>query len=424
MIRPTRTLALVAGAALLLVGLVPAAPALPVPPPDCFGRKPTIVGTDAGETLMLTPSPDVVWGGGGADTIDVISPGDFQPEDRICGGEGNDLIHGFGIGERVDGGPGWDTIDYAWATGAVRVDLQFGFAFNEYNPTMQLPAGRVQDVEYANGSLYGDYIYGSPGVNYLFGMDGTDHIEGRGGFDFIDGGADNDDLDGGPGRDILTFFEADLGVIVSLEDGTVNNNTAPITGPSTRSVRRPDVSAPAGSDIVNGFEGVFGTPYDDEITGSDAVDDTFIGGFCYDPFADLYCADGDDTFDGRGGQDFVFLLFAPGQMVVDLTKGRSSGNGDDWLTSVEGILGSPFTDTLIGSPGPDFLFGSGGNDALFGEAGDDFLIGGTGTDSANGGPNRDGCLEAEAYAQCENQKLDTSQVNSVLKGFRKGFRKN
>jgi Ca2+-binding RTX toxin-like protein len=84
---------------------------------------------------------------------------------------------------------------------------------------------------------------------------------------------------------------------------------------------------------------------------------------------------GDNTLDGgagadilHGGAGFDFVSFASSTVGVRTGLALGSGDGDTW-TSIEGIIGSAFADTLVGN-GASQLQGSGGNDIYQVRAGD------------------------------------------------------
>ncbi len=109
------------------------------PENECFGRIPTIVGTDGGEKIIGTPGPDVIVGKGGNDLIK--SRGG---KDTVCAGKGRDRVYGAGAADLIAGGDGGDR---------------------------------------------------------LFGQAGRDRLLGRAGRDFLNGGKRRDFLNGGSGRD-------------------------------------------------------------------------------------------------------------------------------------------------------------------------------------------------------------------------------
>jgi Ca2+-binding RTX toxin-like protein len=88
--------------------------------------------------------------------------------------------------------------------------------------------------------------------------------------------------------------------------------------------------------------------------------------------------DGDDALDGGDGNDAAsFLSGSYGKrVVIDLVLDTASGQGDDLLSSVENVRGSPGNDTLIGDEEANALTGGDGNDAIHGAGGDDLIYSG------------------------------------------------
>ena len=72
----------------------------------CFGKPPTIVGTERSEHLVGTAGNDVIVARGGNDRIT-----GHGGNDRICGNAGRDLIGDLSGDTRTDGGLGRDIID-------------------------------------------------------------------------------------------------------------------------------------------------------------------------------------------------------------------------------------------------------------------------------------------------------------------------
>jgi Ca2+-binding RTX toxin-like protein len=109
--------------------------------------------------------------------------------------------------------------------------------------------------------------------------------------------------------------------------------------------------------------------------------------------------EGADSYNGGDGFDIVSFdgqltsiiarLGAGGYAIADFTES---------LVSIEGVIGSLFSDDLEGDEqrnilwgrgSGDTLRGGGGDDDLYGEGGDDRLEGGDGWDLIDGGPGRD-----------------------------------
>ncbi|MCC2651832.1 MAG: protease [Microvirga sp.] len=109
---------------------------------------------------------------------------------------------------------------------------------------------------------------------------------------------------------------------------------------------------------------------------------------------------GKDVLSGGAGTDIASYSTAKAGVVADLvTKANNRGDAaGDFYSSVEGLTGSSYNDTLFGSgsanqikggsgrdtlhgrSGNDVLNGGAGNDKLYGEGGKDLLIGGSGAD--------------------------------------------
>jgi serine/threonine protein kinase len=91
---------------------------------------------------------------------------------------------------------------------------------------------------------------------------------------------------------------------------------------------------------------------------------------------------------GGGGVDFLdYGNFSAG-VTVDLAANLIVGAAQG-VSNIEGIFGTPFSDTLLGNATNNILVGGGGNDKLRGQAGRDLLIGGLGMDVLDGGAGED-----------------------------------
>ena len=101
---------------------------------------------------------------------------------------------GLGGNDLIDGGPGTDTVTYAAALQAVRVDLGRHHCTGQGTDTLI-------SIENVEGSRFADVIAGSTGPNRLVGGLGNDTLNGVAGNDVLDGGPGADHLSGGPGSD-------------------------------------------------------------------------------------------------------------------------------------------------------------------------------------------------------------------------------
>jgi Ca2+-binding RTX toxin-like protein len=99
--------------------------------------------------------------------------------------------------------------------------------------------------------------------------EGSDTVDAGPGDDTVDGGVGVDDLDGGPGVDLLGNLDAPEGMTIDLSTQTNSHG-----------------------DVFTGFEDVWGTFFDDVITGNDGPNE--LVGF-----------DGADELIGLGGDDVL-----------------------------------------------------------------------------------------------------------------------
>ncbi|MGL4962430.1 MAG: calcium-binding protein [Inquilinus sp.] len=127
-----------------------------------------------------------------------------------------------------------------------------------------------------------------------------------------------------------------------------------------------ELTGGAGNDRLSGAAG------DDQLNGGAGADRLFG-----DP--------GADRFFGGDGFDTVDFFLSQGSVTVDLALGASTGSDaqGDVYSSIEGLAGSGFADTLTGAGGANALDGGAGDDVLRGGAGADALNGGAGIDQAD-----------------------------------------
>jgi len=176
---------------------------------------------------------------------------------------------------------------------------------------------RFTNIEFLYGSDFEDVLTGDAGVNRLVGREGDDVLNGMAGDDVLRGGEGADHLIGGEGdRDAAEYGWSHAGVTVSLADNLATGGEAE-------------------GDTFDSIEYVYGSRYDDAITGDDAVN-RLVG------------KDGDDVLSGMGGNDYLL-----------------GGNGDDTMTGGEGDdvfqLEGTFGDDVI----TDFEAGEGRTDRVW-----------------------------------------------------------
>jgi Ca2+-binding RTX toxin-like protein len=375
------------------------------PPPNCFGQKPTIVGGPGPDNMVGTPGPDVMVGEGGNDTMNGMGGNDL-----ICGNDGSDTINGGGGADRIDGGTENDTLnggsgddnvdggngsdlvqggdgnDTVSGGGGDNTDILRGGPGNDTIIGQQAgqaspdevdysQAGAAVNVDLATGKATGEGNDTLQGIDLVAGSSFNDVITGNADTNMINGGPGNDRINGGPGGDLLS---GDAG------DDVVDGGTAGGTGPLqvdylvyTNAPGPVDVDFPSGktsgwgNDTVSNVEGVFGSRFNDLLTGNGT--------------SLLWGMDGNDEIHGQ--QQDMALFSKP--VDANLASGTATGEGNDKLINVANLEGSSGNDKLTGDDDPNLLIGGpGGNDTLAGGPGPDTLRSG-GPSSLDGGSGND-----------------------------------
>lgn len=165
---------------------------------------------------------------------------------------------------------------------------------------------------------------------------------------------------------------------------------------SVRSVRGFILDLKAGDDAMsaNGGGGTGGPATARVSFHGGRGNDKLIGG----PLDDsLFGEEGDDTISGGKGQDVASYEKAPDSVIADLISGSvTGGHGNDTLSEIEGIIGSPFGDRILGNERDNVLDGGRGDDVVLAGEGNDTLSGDEGNDELDGGLGVDRILFATA----------------------------
>ena len=310
------------------------------------------------------------------------------------------------------------------------------------NDTISVAAASTGS-DYLDGGIGNDTLNAAGSDDILDGGDGTDILNGNGGNDILRGGAGSDTLNGGDGIDTADYTTSNAAVTLSL--------------PSDPLRTAKGVGGHATNDTISGIENIFGSAFDDRLTGNllanllvgnagadilrgmdgddvligdamtdvdmngvpddvdedgipDGVNDALVGG---DDLLDggfgndrLYGDGGDDTLNGGFGNDIMY-----GGHGADLLSGS---DGDDLLDGGDGddtLVASLGNDILRGGAGNDFMDASIGNDVLSGGDGDDTLNAGDGDDQLDGGAGKD-----RLFASAGNDILDGGAGDDELDG--------
>ena len=199
----------------------------------------------------------------------------------------------------------------------------------------------------ANDYLYGgagkDFIHGNGGKDFITGDSGDDRLFGGAGDDFIWGGQGRDKLYGGSGDDWL-FGGADNGDAMYGGSGNDTASFSDITATNGVHASLTDNRAIVQSSVLNSYqylnsiENLFGTEYNDTLSGNDA-DNILTGGG----------GNGMDHLEGRGGND---------TLVLDGNGGRAYGGSGDDILDLRSVSTGGFN--ISGEDGYDQLLLFGG----------------------------------------------------------------
>jgi Ca2+-binding RTX toxin-like protein len=172
-------------------------------------------GNDTFNMATTSDGADRISGGPGIDTVSyaarhgnlhvsldgVNNDGTKGEHDNVLGdvenvitGRGNDVVMGNKGDNRLNGGPGINTVSFAIAPRAISVNLTTGKSSNWGHDILV-------NFRSAIGSRFSDTIIGNSLPNSLIGAAGNDLLEGLGSNDFLSGGPGNDHLNGGTGSD-------------------------------------------------------------------------------------------------------------------------------------------------------------------------------------------------------------------------------
>lgn len=338
-------------------------------------------------------------------------------DDELIGDSGNNQLRGFDGSDRLIGNGGLDMVSYRSdiddgndiSDGAgnlidgVFVDLFSGLAIDGWGNFDTLV-----DIEQVQGSAFDDVLIGDSGNNLLWGRAGDDILDGLGGafdevayFDDID---DGNDIDDGSGTLIN-------GVLVNLETGTATDGWG-------------------GTDTLLNVERVFGSQFDDHITGDNANNNSLDGEQGNDTLSGL---DGDDALWGEEGNDVLiggrghdFLNGGAGTDTADYSSDTASVtvdlSGQDTGPNFVGTAtdGAGFTDTLTSI---ENIIGSGFADVLTGDSQDNVFLGGLGSDTIDGGAGSDTLLytnTADGFERATNGVVGFSGHGDLINNFQSG----
>ncbi len=305
-----------------------------------------ITGNGLANKLSGMRGNDTLHGGGGNDTLD--------------GGADDDIFTSGTGADTVDGGAGIDTIDYSGSTNAQTINLvtNVNIGGEAHNDTL------ISIENLIGSDTRGDKVTGTAGKNVIHGMGAGDILRGFNGDDFIFGDANNDFLFGGRGADAL---DGGTGIDWAMYNDSSAGVTVDLNGVGANGF--------AQGDTYTNIENVRGSIHDDTITGDNGIN-KIIGDKGNDIINGMGGRDnirggiGNDTLDGGAGIDglrgdagddvFVFLA---GNALDNVLDFDDFGNDQVDLSSF-GFATFADVQLVMGQAGGHVRIDLGGSDIL------------------------------------------------------------
>jgi hypothetical protein len=256
--------------------------------------KLTIVDKADNYRMTINVSGDIadIWGSEGDDTI--------------TDGDGDTYIMPLGGDNIINGGSGYDTLDYFYSPPSNKPSVS-GFSFSSIfkgmrasdkginasfaTGTVRTPTGvdKFTNIEGIEGSQYDDHLVGNSVDNEFNGAGGNDYI------------------DGGGGIDTINYDYSHEGVLVNISEKAVSiNKLNPVgflndsIGNSMRNNRispQTAIDGLGGQDHIRNIENINGSSFSDVLIGNN-LNNVIMGGWPSD-------ANQVDTILGSGGADLI-----------------------------------------------------------------------------------------------------------------------
>jgi Ca2+-binding RTX toxin-like protein len=403
----------------------------PNSPNHVYGRHFQADGIPIGDPFQIDTIA-TTWKG--APEISVLADGSVvvtwargdSPEDVLAhryqfATDGNDVFHGYGQDDRLDGGKGDDTLDGAGGNdildGGPGADTMLGGAGNDtyivegndivdesqpgssgFDSVLSLSSINLSDITRyvgaieaatvtgnasvdATGNALGNILTGNAGDNVLDGRGGADNMRGRAGNDtyVVDNAGDivDESLAGSSGTDtVLSKVTIDLAA--ANMRGAIEQVTLQAAGGAIDAFGNDIANILVGNQFANRIEGRGG-------------DDTIGGGGGNDL---LFGNDGRDTFIGNNGESLGTIDGGAGLDTLDVSARTDNalqinllastftiGGSTGAITAVENVSGTQLGDTIIGGNSANTIFGNDGDDVINGRGGNDNVYGGNGNDT-------------------------------------------
>ena len=331
---------------------------------DHFSDIQDVMGSPFNDVLTAGTAAAVFTTDGGSDTL--------------TGGPGDDTfyINGDGPGtvdnDFINGGGGFNTLDYYEEPGPINVNMQNGTTSKFYGGT-----DHFSNIQEILGTLYNDtFISALTGNEYFVsGGDGNDTF-------YLSGGG-NSAIGQLGGFNTLNYENAASAVTVNVAGGTTSYASG---GSDDTFVDISQFDGSAFNDTLTAAGVLTGVAFNGA-----AGNNTMTGGSGNDTFelwSDGPGTDYSNFINGGGGYNTLDYSQAPGPVNVNMATGTTSNyyGGTDHFSNIQQVNGSPFNDMLTAGSAGAVFNGGGGSDTMMGGAGNDTFqlwSDGPGTDNTN-----------------------------------------
>jgi Ca2+-binding RTX toxin-like protein len=261
------------------------------------------------------------------------------------------------------------TMNSATAVEGDLADLTFEFFDGSRLLYTTGTAGGVGVSLYMIGSAHDNHFIGSSQNDKLDGGAGNDTLSGAAGNDTINGGLGNDIIDGDAGSDSMSGGDgSDAYYVRDAGDVVIETNAA---------------AAGGANDVVISYVANYTLGANVEEGRLMLATAANLTGNALNNF--LMAGKGANVINGGAGIDMVsYYLGATSGVTVSLAVAGvqvTGGSGSDTLVSIEGLIGSNFSDKLTGNSGDNHMEADMGDDTLDGGFGNDLMSGGDGADT-------------------------------------------
>jgi len=287
----------------------------------------------------------------------------FNVVNSLLGYKGNDSFIVSKGSDYIDGGEGFNTMDYSSVdinNGGNRVVVDLGLNKATDNGYHDEDNNVVEDtllnIQKVIGTSASDTIYGNSYANVFIGGEGNDTLDGREGDDTLYGIANDNKLYGGANNDTIYGGIADDTLDGGSGDDLLDGRARDIDG-----------------NLVNTTDGnntYIGGSGNDTIWGGNGVDTLYYKGSESGITVTLKPEGKDGTIVGEGTDilktHFEVLEATNNKDIIDLTLARGdntiySNGGNDTITASEN-----YDDTIYGGSGDDIFFANGGSNIYYG----------------------------------------------------------